>query len=169
MDHLYFFKNKPTRSLVLFASFASAAFLSFALIGQYGFGLHPCELCILQRYPYALITVIGIAAFFLVKSERMLGYVAFLCGTLFLIDAGIAGYHAGVELGVFPGPSACTSNSTPGESLEEMRKAIMNAALVPCDQPMAHFLGLSMAAWNGITATLTAIFTFAMLRRIRRS
>jgi disulfide bond formation protein DsbB len=143
--------------------------LGAALIAQYGFNMHPCELCLAQRVPYALIALIGLVAAMKVKGAGGLRKVALVCGLLFLVDAGIAGYHTGVETGVFTGPSACSNSSTGEQTLEEMRAAIRNAQLVPCDQPMAHFLGLSMAAWNMVGATLLTVGVFVCLKRLRKA
>ena len=40
----------------------SAAILGAALVSQYGFGLYPCDLCIKQRIPYAVLIVLGMAS-----------------------------------------------------------------------------------------------------------
>jgi disulfide bond formation protein DsbB len=157
-----------TRNLLLAASLVSAAMLSAAFIAQYGFGLYPCELCILQRYPYAGIMALGLLGRYLIRSERMRYYLVIACIALFLVDAGIAFYHAGVEAGLFKAPDACASDSSGGLSLEEMRRAIMNAPLVTCDQAMTHIFGLSLAAWNAIAAFLFAIAIAIGLRRVRK-
>jgi hypothetical protein len=49
-----------------------------------------------------------------------------------------------------------------------VRQALLEAALVSCDQPMAHFLGLSMAAWNALAA-LGAATVVVMARRQARA
>ena len=69
---------------------------------------------------------------------------------------------------IFAGPSACTSDAKTGQTLEEMRAAIMNAQLVPCDQPMAKFLGLSMAMWNAIAAGVLAVGSFVLAQKCHR-
>ena len=161
-----FIRQNPERSLVIAAGVVSSTFLVAALIGQYGFNLHPCELCIAQRVPYIMIMLVGAAACLGIRSQQLLDRLVLLCALLFFIDGSIAIYHAGVELGVFPGPSGCTNNDKPGASLEEMRAAIMNAQLVPCDQPMAYILGLSMATWNAAAAMCSAAATFLLGKRI---
>lgn len=100
-----------------------------------------------------------------VKSAAGLRRALWACLFLFAVDAGIAGYHSGVEAGIFPGPSGCTNNSTGEMTLEEMRAAIMNAALVPCDQPMGYFLGLSFAGWNALGATCAFLILLYALRK----
>lgn len=134
----------------------AAGLLSTALIGQYGFDLHPCDLCVYQRYPYAAVAVLGVVAYF-VKHEKLLKLLAIAALVLFAVDCGIAIYHAGVELGWFPGPSGCSNDVSKEQTLEEMRRAIMQAPLVTCDQAMIHVLGLSMAAWNAIAAGVVVI------------
>lgn len=142
---------------VFFAVGASVTFLGTALISQYFFGLHPCELCIKQRIPYAIIAGLGAVFLWPKWSEKALKYVVLLCIALFLVDAGIAIYHAGIEAGVFVGPSSCTTSAKGPQTLEEMRAEIMGAELVPCDQPMEKLLGLSMAAWNAVAALTSAV------------
>lgn len=160
-------KNISLKVLLPTLAAISAGILGLALVGQYGFGLYPCELCMAQRYPYMAIILLGIAGFFL-PSPRAKQLIGWLIALLFLADAGIAFYHTGVELGWFPGPSACTSHPAPaGEAIEDMRRAIMSAPLVSCDQPMFHFLGLSMAAWNCAAATLLFLGTSLLLWKKR--
>ena len=163
---MYFIRPASAKALVCCAGLLGAGLLAAALVGQYGFHLHPCELCIAQRVPYAAIVLLALAS--LRMPEVKMQTVALLCALLFLIDGGIAFYHSGVEFGIFPGPSGCTNNDKAGATLEEMRAAIMNAQLVPCDQPMAYILGLSMASWNAVAAFSCAVFTFAGLKAVRR-
>ena len=152
---------------LLLAALLAAALLGTALVSQYVFGLHPCHLCLYQRVPYAAIIVIGLGAFFL-RRPQLQWALAWLCVALFAVDAGIASYHAGVEAGIFPGPSGCTSTSKVGQTLEELRAEIMNAPLVSCDQAMAHFLGLSMAAWNALAASALTIAGLLYLLHLKR-
>jgi len=160
--------KNPAYTLVVLSGAVAVLFLSVALVAQYGFNQHPCHLCIAQRVPYALIVVVSIFASILKLSPQRMEQLVMLCALLFLTDAGIAVYHSGVELGYFPGPSGCTNNDKPGATIEEMRAAIMNAALVPCDQPMVYILGLSMASWNAIAALCSAIGTWVGFRKMQK-
>jgi disulfide bond formation protein DsbB len=154
--------------LLLLCALASAAILSGALIGQYGFDLFPCHLCLLQRYPYMAVIVLGGVGALLVKDGRVQWWLAVACAVLFAVDAGIAIYHTGVEMGIFTGPSGCTSSGKTNMTLEEIRAEIMGAPLVSCDQAMAYIFGLSMATWNAIAAGLLAIFTALALHFFKK-
>ncbi|MBY0355675.1 MAG: disulfide bond formation protein B [Rickettsiales bacterium] len=136
-----------TSPLQLSACLAALA-LGGALLSQYGFGLHPCDLCIYQRYPYGAILALSL---FALASRRIMPkistYAALFISLLFLLDGGIAAYHVGVEQGWISGPTAC-SGATTGVNIEAVRTQLMQAALVSCKDAGFVWLGLSMAAWN---------------------
>jgi disulfide bond formation protein DsbB len=163
------FRSLTARHALLLLGLASAGALAAALVAQYGFHLHPCELCVWQRWPYA--GVIALALIGAVKKEtRPLHRTLLLAAaSLLLADAGIAAYHAGVEQGIFKGLSGCSAPSGEGLTIEEMRAQILNAPLVPCNQPMADFFGLSMAAWNAMFALALAAFALVAWRKVRRA
>lgn len=163
-----FFYPVTLKFLLLLMAAASGALLAAALIGQYGFGWYPCDLCLKQRYPYAAIIVVGLIGAFIFKSARLQGWLAALCVLLFAVDAGIALYHTGVEMKWFTGPSACSGGGASGQTLEELRAAVLNAPLVSCDQAMATILGLSLAAWNVLAASILTIWSGWRLLAIRK-
>ncbi len=142
--------------------------LAAAFIAQYVFLLAPCHLCILQRWPYAGVILIGLLGPELTKNTKHLRLLLLLCIALFLVGGGIAFYHAGVENGLFPGPSSCTSTSTGNETIEELRAQIMGAPLVSCDQPLGHLLGLSLAVWSTLIYLFLTILASYGYSRVRR-
>ncbi len=158
----------PVLWFALLGAYALAALLA-ALISQYGFGLPPCELCIYQRVPYVLIAVVAGLALTLHQRLRALRLLLLLCGTLYLADAGIAAYHAGVEWGYFEGLSGCSAGELPpGATLEDMRRQLMEAPVVSCKDAMFVFLGLSMAGWTALYAMGGVILCVIAWRRLFR-
>lgn len=137
-----------------FLVLAGAIPLLFALFSQYVLGLWPCELCIYQRYPYAALPGLAVLAYAARRQKYVVLYITFmlLSVLILLIGAGIAAYHAGVEYGWFSGPGGCTGDVAPGLSIEDLRRQILNAPLVRCDQPAVVIFGLSMAGWNVIVS-----------------
>lgn len=146
--------------MVLLAAAGSAAMLLGALGFQYFGGLAPCKLCIWQRWPHGIAVVIGLLAMFLPgRAWSVLGALVVLFG------AGVAFYHAGVELKWWQGPTTCTSGPIDGLSTQDLMNQIMNAPIVQCDQVAWSLFGLSMAAWNGIISVGLAGLWALSLRR----
>ena len=153
----------------VFAGFvlaASAAVLGAALYSQYFGGLAPCELCLLQRGPWAAAITIAIVALF-VGTPRSLPWVALGLGLVFLVSSGFAFYHLGVEQHWFAGPSACTSGSAAPATLEEMRQRILQAQVVRCDEPQWSLIGVSLAGWNLLASIAMAVICAGVFRYAR--
>ena len=139
----------------LAAALGSAFLLAAAFAFQHIGGLAPCPLCIWQRWPHAV--AVGLGLVLLAVPSRT---VAALGAATMAAGAGIAIYHAGIEQSWWLGPTTCTApdmaNLTPGQLLDQ----ILQTPVVRCDEIAWSFLGLSMAAWNGIACLgLAALWT----------
>lgn len=144
---------------------AATAFilLSVAYVAEYFFGFKPCELCLLQRYPYMMVIVFWIISALLPQTHRMQWWLLTLSAAALMIDAAIALYHTGVEWRIFTGPAACTEQYAAGRTLHEIRESLMGKQAVSCDEPALVFLGLSMAAWNALAAAALSVFSIIQL------
>jgi len=133
----------PPLAALLLALFSASA-LAAALIGQYGFNLHPCHLCLIQRVPFAVIIVLGLLGFFV---KRLAMWMVGLSGAAFFINAGIALYHSGVERKWWAGLEGCSAPDMSG-SIEDLMTRIQNAAVVNCSEIQWELFGLTMANYN---------------------
>lgn len=131
---------------------ASAGALGFALGAQYLGGLAPCPLCVYQRWPYALVIALAGAALVAPWPRALLA----LCALALAGNAALAGYHVGVEQGWFALPAGCQAVGIGATTVDELR-ALLAAAPPRCDEVAWSFLGLSMAAWNGLLALGLAV------------
>jgi disulfide bond formation protein DsbB len=155
------------RGFAGFVLIASAIVLGAALLSQYWGGLAPCELCLLERWPWD--AALAIALVTLVAGSRpALPWVALGLGFVFAIGAAIAFYHVGVEKHWFDGPSACTASATGAMTLEEMKRQILGTAPVLCDKVQWALFGVSLAGWNLLASLSMAAISFAVFRRTRR-
>src|SRR3954452_12344755 len=145
-----------TRTFAGFVLEASAVVLGAALYSQYWGGLVPCELCVLQRWPWAVAITFAIVALF-VRQRGSLRWVALVLGLVFLVSIAFAFYHVGVEQHWFAGPSACTQSAAAPATLEEMRQRILNAPVVRCDKPQWSLYGVSLAGWNLLASFVMAL------------
>jgi disulfide bond formation protein DsbB len=155
------------RAFAGFVLAVSSVVLGTALLSQYWGGLAPCELCILQRWPWAVATVISLVAV-LVGDRPALRPVAFILGVVFAVGVAFAFYHVGVEQHWFAGPTACTARSGGAMSLEEMKRQILGTAPVMCDRPAWTLFGVSMAGLNLLASLIMAVMCFAGFLRSRR-
>lgn len=122
----------------------SALSLAGAFTAQYGFDLHPCHLCLLQRIPFAVCIALGLLI--LVWKSYRLPLIA-LAGLSFLTNAGIAFYHSGVERKWWEGLSGCSTPDMSG-SIEDLIKRIQETNVARCDEIPWSLFGLSMANYN---------------------
>lgn len=157
-----FFRVTSRLGIVAVIAVLAALPLAGALLSQYGFGYAPCKLCLLQRYPYALMLLWAFAAYALSVAPKWALLVAAL---LAQVSGGIGLFHAGVEAGWWVYESSCTSGFDASQSLNTLKAALSNAPLVACDQAMLEVMGLSMAAWNVIYAFICALLLWMLARK----
>jgi disulfide bond formation protein DsbB len=137
--------------------------LGGAFLSQYWGGLAPCELCLLQRWPWAAVIVFAAVAAFVPAAERPHLY---LCALALAIGAGIALYHVGVEHHWVAGPEACTGGPSSITSLEDLKKKLLATQVTRCDEPAWMMFGISMAGYNAIASL--ALAAFSLLAALKR-
>jgi disulfide bond formation protein DsbB len=149
-----------TRSFATIMLAASIAVLGTALLSQYWGGLAPCELCLLQRWPWRVAIMLAVAAW-LAGDRVSLSLVALVFALVFFISAGLGFYHLGVEQHWFAGPTACTATGPTATTVDELRRQLLAAPLVLCDQVQWALFGVSLAGWNLIASLMLAAFCSA--------
>lgn len=152
----------PVRAARLLALGVPVFLLGGALVSQYVFGLHPCEMCWWQRYPHMFAILLALLAFFW-RPVRPLVAVAALA---VLVSGLIGGFHAGVEYHWWEGMTACTASpfAAGGDPLD----AIMKAPVIRCDVAPWSLLGVSLAGWNFLFSTAGALAIFGLIARSER-
>jgi disulfide bond formation protein DsbB len=143
---------------------ASALALGAALLSQYWGGLSPCELCLLQRWPWWIAIAVAGAAW-LTGGRLKLTIPAILLAAVFVCGAGIAFYHVGVEQHWFAGPSACTAGGADATSVDALRAQLLGKQPVMCDQVQWSLLGISLAGWNLLASMAMAGFCAMTVRK----
>ena len=152
-----------------FVLVASAVALGGALLSQYWGGLAPCELCVLQRWPWGVAIVISFVAT-MVGSRPALPWVALLLAAVFVASCGLAFYHVGVERHWFAGPTACSGAATAADTVEALKAQILRQQPVRCDEPAWSLWGVSLAGWNLVASLVMAgccLVVFLQSRRLR--
>ena len=143
-----------SRDAVFIAAAGVAVIAAATIAGAWFFELvldiRPCPLCLQQRYAYYL--AIPLAALIALGatqgvSRRLLGLGLVILALATLANAGLGAYHAGVEWGLWQGPTDCTGPITSlgsGGLLDNLNKV----KVIRCDEVQWRFLGLSLAGYN---------------------
>ena len=156
-----------SRGFAGFILVASITVLGSALLSQYWGGLAPCELCLLQRWPWRVAIALGLLG--VLAGERVkLSWLALAALIVFVTGSLFAFYHVGVEQHWFAGPTACTVQTGGADSLEEMKRQIMGTQAVLCDQVQWALFGISLAGFNllgSLGMAAAAIWAFARRHR----
>lgn len=158
------------RGFGLVAAIAAAVGLAVAIAAERWGGLVPCALCLVERWPYRVAIVLGLAAALLPAAWARVA-VALLA--LSMCAGAVLGFvHVGVELHWWPSPlPECAAPVLSGGSVAERLAQMPDVPSKPCDAPTYLIPGvkLSMAAMNLIFAALLAtVASSVALRRPRQ-
>ena len=136
-----------------------ALLLGGAYVGQYAFGLYPCEMCLWQRWPHFAAVALALLAHVAPRPRLWVALAA-----LAILVSGVTGaFHAGVEYGWWDGVTGCAT-ALGGEGADPLA-AIMDAPLVRCDAAPWSFAGISLAGFNFLISTATALAIGWLLSR----
>ncbi len=165
--------TRPNGALDKKASLAAFILGLVAILGAWGSqligGLTPCELCLEQRWAYYV--GLPILAAILVLWNRLplaVWYIAMAIVTgVFVWGTYMGAYHAGVEWGFWPGPTACTGLGSTDLSFADLSGEI--EAVIPCDVVQFRFLGISLAGYNALVSlAIVALLLVAIADQLRR-
>jgi len=130
-------------------------------------GLQPCELCLEQRmaYYYGLPILLVV----LITWNRLplaVWYIAMtVVAAIFVWGTYMGAFHAGVEWGFWPGPTACTGVGG-GMDFNDLNNL---TPVIGCDVVQFRFVGISLAGYNAlISLAIVALLGIAILVQARR-
>lgn len=149
---------------IALATLAGAWFFQLVL------GIKPCPLCLEQRYAYYL--AVPLAILLAIGAGRGAPRTALWVGLLALAlialaNAGLGAYHAGIEWGLWPGPSDCSGPITDFGDPANLLESLKTLKVVRCDEVQWRFLGLSLAGYNVLISLLMALIALWGLRDAR--
>ena len=134
--------------LVSFVALISAYFIEYIL------GHQPCNLCLMERIPYAIALVIIILNY---KFNRLEKYFILLLSIVFLASTLLSLYHLGIEQGFIEESLVCDlQNSSKILSKEEILKQLQEKR-VSCKDVTFKIFGLSLTTLNIIISILITI------------
>ncbi|MEM6902921.1 MAG: disulfide bond formation protein B [Pseudomonadota bacterium] len=130
------------------ALLVSTFMLGFAFVSQYAFGLQPCELCVVQRWPWVAVIVLAIGAIASAQHKFAQALMLLAMGVALLANSAIAGFHVGVEQGWWAGLATCSPSLPTSGSIEALRAHLLSAPTISCGEVVWSLFGISMAGYN---------------------
>lgn len=132
-----------------------------AVFAAESFGLKPCVLCIYQRWAYVGVLAAGVLGLLVVGNPLLLRLSVALAGVAFLVGAGLAAFHSGVERKWWQGTASCHAPKIDSSiSIEDMKTILLNQDFVPCDKIPWSLFGASMANYNFVFSLALALIFF---------
>lgn len=162
--HLHREPSRKEQSLwAFFLTFCLSATVGLALCFEYLGGYLPCDLCLIERFPYygaiPFLLLAGFGAWFFRMSSWI--QLLFLCVfVLMSISLVLAIYHAGVEYGFWEAPLSCGLNAVRKTSdINQLLNQLNNIHPPSCSQAPTRFLFLSFAGWNVVASLLFTLMS----------
>jgi Disulfide bond formation protein DsbB len=164
-------RSLPTDKLAAGTAFLlGLATILGALGSQFIGGLVPCELCLEQRLAYYWgLPILALVLLLWNRLPLAVWYIAMAIVTsIFVWGAYMGAFHAGVEWGFWPGPTACTGIGE-GFSFDSLNN-LNDVHIVGCDVVQFRFLGISLAGYNAlISLAIVALLAVSMVAQFRRN
>ena len=151
--------RKMVKKIYLSILIISILALISAYFIEYFLGYQPCNLCLLERIPYALSIIIILANFKFKFNDKSILLVLII---IFVVSALLSIYHLGIEQGLIEESFVCSTkdnlNLNKEQLLQELQK--MN---ISCKNVAFTIFGLSLTTYNMllsviISATLIKIY-----------
>ncbi|MDC0348866.1 disulfide bond formation protein B [Alphaproteobacteria bacterium] len=158
----------PFRTKALIISALSFLILMTALIMEHFFDVPVCRMCVFERYPYILSTLLGGVFFFWAEKSFVQRWASHLLTIVFLIGLGLSLYHVALEYRWIDLPVFCKgSSSLLGlDTLESLRAHILSQnKIIPCNIVPLRILFLSLAEWNAISSLLLLTGSWTLLKK----
>lgn len=152
-------KLKNPYILLLLLSIIS---LVFAYFVEYIMNLAACPLCIYQRFSYLIFIMLSLISLSSTKNYSKYYIITAICAAL------LAGYHTGIERGIFELSSFCTPlvSVTDNISINDFKKMLYNQQIGLCNKPALVIFGLSMTEWN-LLLNLGLLVVFIKIRNYK--
>tara|TARA_Y100000992_G_scaffold162260_1_gene108745 strand:+ start:593 stop:1087 length:495 start_codon:yes stop_codon:yes gene_type:complete len=162
---MHSFKIENYLKIVFFVSLISIISAYFI---EYVLGYQPCNLCLIERIPYALSIILIILNYFFKKNEH---FVVLLLVLIFSFSLIISFYHFGIEQNFFKESTICgLKNASEIISKEELLKQLQTKTL-SCKDVTFKIFGLSLTSINIIISlflVILSIKTFANYEKFKK-
>ena len=135
-------KNKTTLNIILFLSIF---ILSIAYFIEYILEYKPCNLCLIERFPYFFSIIIILLGLFFNQFEKFI--FIFLC-IIFVSATILSFYHLGIEQGFFKESVVCSTNNAAEIYTKEQLLEKLPERTISCKDVTFKIFGFSLTTIN---------------------
>ena len=133
--------------------------LTSAYFIEYFLGYQPCNLCLLERIPYALSIIIILTNFKIKFNDK---HTILVLIVIFVVSALLSIYHFGIEQGLIEESFVCSTKDDPNLNKEQLLQELQKMN-ISCKNVAFTIFGLSLTTYNIllsviISATLIKIY-----------
>ena len=151
------FNLKAEHYLKIILLFSFVALISAYFI-EYVLGHQPCNLCLIERIPYGISTILIITILVFKKNQE---FLVLLLVLTFIFSLAISFYHYGIEQGFFQESSVCGVKGFNETITKEDLLRQLNEKIVSCKDVTFRVFGLSLTSINIV---ISLIFTITLLK-----
>ena len=151
------FNLKAEHYLKIILLFSFVALISAYFI-EYVLGHQPCNLCLIERIPYGISTILIITILVFKKNQE---FLVLLLVLTFIFSLAISFYHYGIEQGFFQESSVCGVKGFNESITKEDLLRQLNEKIVSCKDVTFRIFGLSLTSINIV---ISLIFIIKLLK-----
>ena len=145
--------------IISIISLISAYFIQFIL------GHQPCNLCLIERIPYALSIILIIFNYTFFKNEQ---FIILLLVLIFSFSFIISFYHFGIEQGYFDESAVCTLKSASDNITKEEILEQLQLNTVSCKDVTFRIFGFSLTTFNMILSLILVILLIDLFKNYEK-
>ena len=165
MWHTNYMNNYKIELYLILIFFVSLISIISAYFIEHVLGHQPCNLCLIERIPYILSTVLIIAIYIFLKKNKI---IIFLLILLFAFSLIISLYHFGIEQNFFEESAICgLKNAAEIISKEEILKQL-NEKTTSCKDVTFKIFGFSLTAINILINLLLLIILLKIFKNYEK-
>ena len=140
-------------------SLIGAYFIEFVL------GYKPCNLCLIQRWPFILCLIVSSIFLVINKNEKIFMILSLF---IFIFAFFLSAYHVGIENEIFKESYLCSTSSKSFETTSELLKNL-DLLQISCKTVNFKLFGLSLATINLIFSLLIIAITSVLIRKYEKN
>ena len=145
--------------IISIISLISAYFIQFIL------GHQPCNLCLIERIPYALSIILIIFNYTFFKNEQ---FIVLLLVLIFSFSFLISFYHFGIEQGYFDESAVCTLKSASDNITKEEILEQLQLKTISCKDVTFRIFGFSLTTFNMVLSLILVILLINLFKNYEK-